>query len=182
MAVPKKATVCCPGFHRRAVACAVQPFGQPAYDHHTPLRHCQRKIPAGGKPILCGAAGAHHAHIPPPVQAGRVSGTVQHQRQVGQVPQPLGVIGAVRCQDKNIQIIAALFQPRHLGRGHRLHKFAGFCAQVFRRVPARFYLAIQFGRVRVFFQKSARQAAAGPKRFGQPQPIQCAVHTFIIHL
>ena len=169
MAVPKKSNGLLPGFHRRAVACAVQPFGQPAYDHHTPLRHCQRKIPAGGKPILCGAAGAHHAHIPPPVQAGRVSGAVQHQRQVGQVPQAVRVYALVGRQHVDAR-------QQAVGRARSLMNQRASCPAA---VPARGASGRRAGpRSRHAGRRTAPpgrgRASAVPAHIGSPEPTASA--------
>ena len=89
----------CTGFDRRTVALAVQPVSQAADNDCALFSQFPREIKRGLPPVGAGAAGAHHTHIAPPVQAGGIAGDVEHQRHVGQVAQPVRVGGIVGGDD-----------------------------------------------------------------------------------
>ena len=52
----------------------------------------QAQVMAGLLAVAGGTAGAHHAHIPPTVEAGNGTGDIQRHRHVGQSAQTFGVV------------------------------------------------------------------------------------------
>ena len=112
-----------PGFHRCAVALAVQPVGQAADHHHAGFGQRPGQVMAGGCAVTGGAPGPHHAGIPPAVQAAGIAGCIQHNRQVRQSAQPGGVVGAFGGQHCNAGTPAA-FQPGRQRGGPLLFQFA----------------------------------------------------------
>ena len=165
------------GLQRGAVGLAVQPVRQTADDDRARLRHRQRQVKGRLPPVSAGAAGAHHAHAALPVQAGRVAGQIQHQRQVGQVAQRGGVgvlIGGQQLDPAQQAVVEPLLKIKG-GRILQLGKGAG--RQAGRRgLGACAQQVVQLGRVGVKRKQLLRILARRADGVRQPEPGQCFVH------
>ena len=163
------------GLHGGGLRHPVQTVRQTADDDRPGFGRAQRQIMAGIAAVDGGSAGAHHAHIPPAVEAVGAAGGVEHQRRVGQIPQPGGEIGILRRQHRDAGQNTVVHHGLELPRLGLLQTGAGAGGEPFGTHP-RPEILIQLRRTGVVPQQLTGGAELRADRVRQPEPVQTLVH------
>ena len=161
--------------HRGGLRHPVQSVRQTADDDRPGFGHAQRQVMAGAAAVDGGAAGAHHAHIPPAVEAVSAAGGVEYKRRVRQIPQPGRIVRVLRRQHRDAGQNAVVRHGLELPRLGLLQPGAGAGGEPFGARP-RPEILIQLRRTGVLPQQLTGGAERRADRVRQPEPVQTLVH------